>query len=62
MWNRRKSPMTMTPARRASGKAPFNTRVLWAVSGAPLYWRGELALRRAQRELRDYRDATWGYV
>ena len=49
IWNKRNSPMTMTPRRVASGKASFNTRVLRSLCGIVLYRRGELLRRKNAR-------------
>ena len=49
-WNKRKSPMTMTPKRVASGKAPFSQRVLKSLSGVPLYRKWEKHVKNLKHE------------
>jgi hypothetical protein len=57
VWNRRKSPMTMTPPRVASGKAPFSRRVLQSLCGTPLYRKLEKKIAKSKREKRE--AAPW---
>jgi hypothetical protein len=61
IWNKRKSPMTMTPARVASRKAPLQLRVLRSLSGVPLYRRAEKRIRVLQRLAREREWRGWGY-
>lgn len=49
VWNKRKSPMTMSPRRVKSGKSSFNQRVLSSLSGIALYRKAEKILRQSRK-------------
>lgn len=53
IWNKRESRMTMTPKRVASGKAPFNQRVLQSLSGILMHRKAETFMRKARRNVRE---------